>query len=54
MVIPGDIIVEEESEDTDDTESVESYPGESTPDMLSPYFDIESPGPCIQSPDSGV
>ena len=58
MVIPGDRIVEHgESEDTD-TDSVESSPdpasmgdiGESTPDMLSPYSDIESPGPSKLSP----
>ena len=54
MVIPGDrIVAEEEFEDTD-TESVETYTaasigviGESTP---SPFSDIESPAPSIQSP----
>ena len=56
MVIPGERIAEEEdgeSEDTDDTDSVESYPdpasmryiGGSTPD-------ISSPGSSILSPDT--
>ena len=61
MVIPGDRIVEEESEDID-TDRVEPYPDsasigdidESTPDMLSSYSDTGSPGTSIQSPDSGI
>ena len=53
MVIPGDRIAEEESEDTD-IDSVTSYSdpasigdiGESTPDRL-PQSDVESPGHSI-------
>ena len=62
MVIPVERIAEEESEDTDDTGSVESYPDNasigdigvssdiSSPGILSSESDISSPGASIPSP----
>ena len=52
MVIPGERIEEEESEVTDDTDSVESYPtiasigdiDRTVPGMLTSDSDISSPG----------
>ena len=63
MIIPGERIAEEESEDTDDNDSVESYPdiasigdiGRTAPGMLTSDSDISSPGtpgPSIPSPRS--
>ena len=51
MVIPWEWISKEESEDTDDTDNVESYsePADiSIADYNAPQFGIESPGPCMQ------
>ena len=52
MVIPGEMISEEESEDTDDTDSVEPYPditsigdiNRTARGMLTSDSDISSPG----------
>ena len=44
MVIPGERIVIEESEDTDDTDCVESYPDIASIDDIGESSDISSPG----------
>ena len=52
MVIPGERIAEVESEDTDDTDSMESYPDiasigdidRTAPGILTSDSDISSPG----------
>ena len=55
MVIPGERIAEGESEDTDDTDSVEPYPSPASTE----YFDISTvdyntPPPGIESPDPSI
>ena len=65
MVIPGERITEVESEDSDDTDSVESYPAivsigyidRTAPGVLKSDSDISSPGMLstgILSSDSGI
>ena len=48
MVIPGERISEEESEDTDDTDRVESYPD------FAPIGDIDRTAPGMLTSDSGI
>ena len=52
MVIPGERIAEVESEDTDDTDSVELYPDIASIGDICKSSDISSPG--ILSSDSGI
>ena len=52
MVIPGERIAEVESEDTDDTDSVEPYPDIASIGDIVESSDISSPG--ILSSDSGI
>ena len=50
MVIPGERIAQVESEDTDDTESVESYPDIASIEDIGESSDISSPGILSSDP----
>ena len=52
MIIPGERIADVEFEDTDDTDSVESYPDISSIGDICESSDISSPG--ILSSDPGI